>query len=145
MDSEVIQKKRGGVFLLANLYLMLIFISGCQEQRDYRFMSKFPYVKSAPFSGKVVDEVTGEPIEGVIVIGHWPGALNIFQPENKIKTIEVLETVTDKEGNYSMPGWTKRNLYTSFTSSDPDIYLFKIGYEMKSFNNRWTNAGDEWI
>jgi hypothetical protein len=85
----------------------------------------------------VVDEDTGEPLEGVIVTANWelkgwhtdlPGQMR------------VMETVTDATGRFSFPAWGPKPRppegYLSY--KDPQLLLFKSGYKYLGLANRLT-------
>lgn len=99
---------------------ILIFLPSCiyavRYEGDYR--------------GKVIDADTNEPIEGVVVLGVWykeytgaPGAIHKFY--------DARETVTDKNGEFSIPGMGLMiisNVIARFS-------IFKAGY----FYNDYTS------
>ncbi len=72
-------------------------------------------------SGKVVDAVTGNPLEGAVVLAQWtkthglPGLTS-----HSIYKIE--ETETDKDGKFSLSG-----VYSPFVDR-PEMVIFKKGY-----------------
>lgn len=72
-------------------------------------------------NGTVVDEETGKPIEGAVVLVEWtitcglPGLTHT-------KSYKVIEVVTDKEGKYLISG-----LYNPFVDA-PDLTIYKNGY-----------------
>jgi hypothetical protein len=74
--------------------------------------------------GEVIDTDTGEPIEGVVVLGVWyegyMGAGGIVH-----KYYDARETVTDKNGEFSLPGLGARIMSNV---EPPDITVFKAGY-----------------
>lgn len=79
----------------------------------------------ATYKGKIVDAETGEPIEGVVVLGEWDreyptpaGAVHKFY--------DTKETVTDKNGDFEIPGVGLR----VFTNIIPmNVLIFKAGYQ----------------
>jgi hypothetical protein len=89
------------------------------------------------FSGKVIDADTNMPIEGVVVVAEWiPYHVGLGDGGHK-SVMEVRETLTDKEGKYTILGWGPR-LRPSFTyldNQDPALFLFKKGYEYVSLSN----------
>lgn len=87
------------------LLIVLTILSGC-----------YPGI-----SGKVVDGVTGNPLEGAVVLAQWtttgglPGLIH-----HKLYKIE--ETETDKEGHFSISG-----VYDPFVDP-PEMVIYKKGY-----------------
>lgn len=74
--------------------------------------------------GKVIDADTGEPIEGVVVLGVWyEGSMG---PGGIVrKYYDARETVTDKNGEFSLPGLGVRIMSNV---EPPDITVFKSGF-----------------
>lgn len=54
-------------------------------------------------NGEVVDEETGQPLAGVIIVAKWTVDESLVGRNNDL--LNVLETVTDKDGNYNFPTW----------------------------------------
>src|SRR5713101_2202507 len=84
-----------------------------------------------PFHGRVIDARNEQPIEGAVVVAQWlPHYLLWDNPSTPMK---MLETVTDREGNYSFAGWGPRlRLWTEqLVYQDPEIGVFKTGYKAR--------------
>jgi hypothetical protein len=85
----------------------------------------------------VVDEETGQPLEGVLVVAHWQLA-PLLGHGPPVGQVTVLETVTDTKGRLYFPAWgpkprePKSGLLTYY---DPEIFLFKSGYRWRSLRN----------
>lgn len=95
----------------------LLFASGCTHLVRI----------DGPYKGKVVDYKTGEPIEGAVVVGYW----NLSSPFPLVayEFYDATETVTDKDGNFVIPGKGLR----VFSRLDPIyIFIFKSGYSCLS-------------
>ena len=77
----------------------------------------------------VVDAETGEPIEGVVVVANWQlvvGSLDGPRPRGQLN---ILETVTDKNGRFYFPAWgPKLALASHLRHEDPALLFFKSGY-----------------
>jgi hypothetical protein len=94
--------------------LLILVLSSCT----------YPIRYDGPYLGRVVDEETREPIEGVVVLGTWSifhnnvaGGYHTFY--------DARETVTDKKGEFTMPGMGLR----IFSNLDPmSVLIFKSGY-----------------
>ena len=88
------------------------------------------YYTAAPIEAWVVDADTGAPIEGAVVTANWQLVGFGFDTGGRKKgQLEVMETVTDKNGRFYFPGFTKINLSGSaLGESDPQILIFKPGY-----------------
>jgi hypothetical protein len=89
-----------------------------------------PYYTSAPIEAWVVDADTGAPIEGAVVTANWQLVGFGFETGGrKLGQLEVMETVTDRNGRFYFPGFTKVNLSGNvLREEDPQILIFKSGY-----------------
>ena len=89
-----------------------------------------------PIEAWVVDAETRQPIEGVIVVAHWElvGPMENYP----VGQIEVLESVTDKNGRFHFPAWgPKLHLapFSYLTDGDPELLFFKSGYKYIRVSN----------
>jgi len=99
-----------------------------------------------PIRGVVVDAVTGQPLEGVIIVAQWILYEATAGGQNPRKVFQVLETVSGPDGTYNFPGWgPKPNvpitllpgyLCCFFTNRDPGLSLFKPGYRPQVLLNQ---------
>jgi hypothetical protein len=87
--------------------------------------------------GTVVDADTKAPIEGAVVVAQWILAQGLAGFPGHIRRLQVFEVVTDHQGRYLVPAWGPhlRPLFTWLDSHDPDILIFKHGYEPGYFSN----------
>ncbi|MFZ3137176.1 MAG: carboxypeptidase-like regulatory domain-containing protein [Thermodesulfovibrionales bacterium] len=100
---------------IIKIIVIFILLQGCTYAVRY----------DSDYRGRVIDADTGEPIEGMVVLGTWyneysgvAGAVHTFY--------DARETVTDKNGEFSIPG-------IGITNVTPmDILIFKTGYEYDS-------------
>jgi len=107
--------------------------------------------KADAINGKVVDEETGEPLAGVIIVAKWTIEASFVGYDNEL--LNVMETVTDKDGNYGFPGWGPKLLPVlsyPFTSSDlfgkgddPFVVYYKSGYWPAQEYNEVTYSGQD--
>lgn len=83
--------------------------------------------------GTVVDEQTGEPLEGVVVVAQWelvreviPGLRDTAPGER----LRIEEAVTGHDGRYAIPAWgpLPRPAFTRLEHRDPQLSFFKAGY-----------------
>ena len=78
----------------------------------------FLYHSDGPYSGKVVDLETGEPIEGAVVAATW---------SLTHRFCDAKETVTDKNGKFILPKGSCFSFWP-FTEIDPArVVVFKPG------------------
>ena len=100
---------------------------------------------AAPIRGQVVDDLSGQPIEGAIVVAQWelvreviPGFVNKSYGD----ALEIVEVVTGRDGEYSIPGWgpMARPLLFHLEERDPAIAFFKPGYYPRYVANELRNS-----
>jgi hypothetical protein len=86
----------------------------------------------------IIDEDTGQPLAGVIVVAHWE-LMGGLHPDT-IGQLMVMETVTDAQGRFFFPAWgPKVRPLTGFLhNEDPALLLFKSGYEDQRLANEVT-------
>jgi len=97
--------------------LSLIFLTSCYAARI-----------DGPYEGKVVDANTGQPIEGVVVLGTW--YREIVTPGGAThKFYDAMETVTDKDGEFRIKGL---GLLVASNVIPMNVIIFKAGYEYES-------------
>jgi len=86
-----------------------------------------PVWADGPYRGKVIDAETKEPIEGAVVVAVWEK--RVFRPvESKTVFEEAKEAMTDKDGEFMIPGYTIGKVGGLFGTQEPDFYIFKPGY-----------------
>ena len=99
---------------------IVLFLSGC----TYRCFHPVRY--DSAYRGKIVDAATGEPIEGVVVLAVWHRSL--WSPGGAVtKYYDARETVTDKDGEFEIPG--KGILLFSNLEPTVTVLIFKAEYE----------------
>lgn len=92
------------VFLLI---IVLMITAGCSHYPD--------------ITGKVIDNVTGKPIEGAVVVAQWTKPRGM--PGEQYHDLhKITETLTDKEGKFSLSGTT------GFILDPPEMIIYKEGY-----------------
>jgi len=89
-----------------------------------------PYYTSDPIEAWVVDADTGKPIEGAIVVASWQLlGFTLDTGGSRNHQLAVMETVTDKNGRFSFPGFTRVNFrLEKLGEEDPRVLIFKPGY-----------------
>jgi hypothetical protein len=81
--------------------------------------------------GRVVDDATGSPLPGVIVVGQWqPYYVGPVHAPGHRGVLHVAETVTDAQGRYVIPAWGPKPLPpgAEIRHADPALSFFKPGY-----------------
>ena len=87
--------------------------------------------------GQIVDDETGKPLEGVIVVARWILLRKGLGESWHDQQLRIFETDTDKNGNYVIPGSPMIRLmpFTELDSRDPEIVFFKKGYTLLAVSN----------
>ena len=81
--------------------------------------------KDPDIAGKIIDSDTREPIEGVVVMVLWTTDVFRLTIEPEEKYYDYFETLTDKNGEFKIPG--KGPLLLRDVNK-PKIKIFKTGY-----------------
>ncbi|MEM2983221.1 MAG: hypothetical protein QXH17_08680 [Candidatus Bathyarchaeia archaeon] len=98
------------------LFILFALICGC---------CMYPVRYDGPYRGKVVDAETGEPIEGVVVLGVWYSSIFSITGSPFEEFYDAMETVTDKNGEYFIEGMGLR----LFSNLKPmHAIYYKSGY-----------------
>ena len=95
--------------------IILLFQSGCLYIARY----------DGPYHGKVVDAQTREPIEGVVVLGTW-SVQHVNVAGGYHTYYDARETVTDKNGEFLIPG---QGLRVMSGLEKMSVLIFKSGYQ----------------
>lgn len=110
------------------LALIMLPLQGCA--RDYSAKS---------IEAWVVDTETGKPLEGVNVVARWE--LRYGLEGGGAYQLQVMETVTDKNGQLFFPAWGPKEIPQHLPSearlknADPEIAIFKSGYKALVLRN----------
>lgn len=92
---------------------------------------------------RVVDADTKQPLEGVVVVAHWvlEGGIHV----DRVGDLVVLEAVTDKNGQFHFPAWGPIRHWSRsrLTYMDPQLLIFKSGYEFRRLANPLTKEALE--
>ncbi|MGD8642133.1 MAG: hypothetical protein PVG89_15960, partial [Gammaproteobacteria bacterium] len=94
-----------------------------------------------PITATVVDADTKQPLKDVIVVAHWQlvegGFLDSSVPAGELM---VMEAVTDAQGKFHFPEWgPKYKFMGRMKNEDPELIIFKPGYEFKALANEWSS------
>jgi len=101
-----------------------VFAALCDKAPDEYVME--------PIRATIVEEESGEPIEGAVVVAFW----ETIQP---MQFLKIEETVTDSKGEFSFSGWgpVKRPKPGCYFEKDPQLVVFKPGFYAKLASNTY--------
>jgi len=80
-----------------------------------------------PFSGKVIDANSGEPLPDVIVVAKWKFNSRV-SVHNSGNSYFFRESITNTQGEYKFPFWYWLTL-NSLSTSSPMVTFYKDGYK----------------
>lgn len=87
--------------------------------------------EAKPFTGKIVDAETGQPIPNAVVYVNWPKTTSTFGGSNQNGVVEVQEAISDSSGQYKMLGWKKSRKEVGkgwFLRNGPEMVIYAPGY-----------------
>lgn len=114
---------------------LLCLLAGCAGSPSYT---------AAPFSAQVIDKETKQPIEGAVVVANWHLVTGSLDGERHVGQLEVKETVTDRNGQFSFEGFTRLNpILAELRGEDPRVLIFKGGYKHRTFSNFYPRANTQ--
>ena len=97
------------------------------------------YYSAEPIEAWVVDEKTGKPLEGVVVVAHWQLMGGSAGGRVPVGSMMVLEATTDAKGRFSFPAWgpLQNTSDGHLDHEDPRFYFFKPGYHRLGLSNHY--------
>lgn len=123
--------KPGTTGIIVVAFALLLELTGCTV--TYHF---------APIEARVVDSETGVPIEGAVVMANWELVQGSLDGPRYYGQMEIKETVTDKDGRFHFEAFTKSDSSgAELRESDPQVVIFKAGYEFQRFTNDYVDGG----
>ncbi len=94
-----------------------------------------------PIEARVIDADTQQPLAGVIVTANWQLEKGTPGGNIQVGQLMVMEAVTDKDGKFTFPGWGPKTVWKGFfTNEDPQLLLFKSGYEYQRLYNKYNST-----
>lgn len=87
-------------------------------------------IPSPAFEEQVFDAETGAPLEGANVVAIWELREQNIHGTTFKQIADIRETVTDKDGRFSIPAVTIKNPERYVLSHNPLILIFKPGYKV---------------
>ncbi len=99
------------------------------------------YVRSAPISGTIIDQETGQPISHAVISIRWPQLIGTMGGTIHVGsgTIKRIEVVSDEQGNYLVLGW-KRSKWEigegGFGKDRPEMHIYAAGCWPRTLRNK---------
>lgn len=84
-------------------------------------------------SGRVINELTGQPLEGVFVRAKWTASA-FYGPDSKTVCYKYEMARTDKGGRFFLPDWSL-NFNPFLTRRDRSVGYYFSGFEESPNNN----------
>ena len=105
-------------------FFVVIFIGWLFIMGNWRIVAGAEFTDFGPYNGKIVDDETKEPIEGVVIFIEWV-KLHAFAGST---FIDGQETLTDKNGEFYISGIWVLNPWKRLTS-EAIMVIYKSGYQ----------------
>jgi hypothetical protein len=98
------------------------------------YVGGWPFHYGAPVHGRVIDEHTGQPMAGAVIVGEWytSGFLGAYY------RAYASEAISDVDGKFVLPGMPLRLRvpFHRYEIADPKLSLYKPGYAVTTADNR---------
>lgn len=106
--------KKGRLLATSGIIFLAIVTASC-----------YPVRYDGPYKGRIVKAETGEPLEGVVVLGVW--YKETVSPGGGVSSYyDAEETITDKDGEFEIQG---KGLKIMSSVGPMHVLIFKAGYE----------------
>jgi len=80
-----------------------------------------------PYHGKVIDRKTKQPIEGAAIVAVWWKQTPMIA-DSQTSYYDGQDTLTDKDGNFTIPGITRGSTNPLAKIQEPSFTIFKPEY-----------------
>ncbi len=101
------------------IFFLWVSISAC---------SLLPPTKISPVAGRVLDQDTGQPVAGAIVVVRWIGTATKAFVDQHTACYHVETAKTDAEGRYATTSWLEASKYRDLGSKEQRIKVYKASY-----------------
>ena len=78
-----------------------------------------------PYKGRIVDNVTGKPIQGAVAIANWT-TVTINAAGGTTRCLDAREAVSDENGEFMLKG--RSAPFFGLFPGNMRIYIYKVGY-----------------
>jgi hypothetical protein len=104
-----------------------------------------PYYRGEAIDARVVDQATGKPLQGVVVVNRSTLGGVELQP---FRVLVIQETTTGDDGRFHLPPWGPKLRWPPLSRircGDPQLWLFKSGCFPLLEGNRCTSTADRLV
>lgn len=84
--------------------------------------------KMPPVTGQVLDQDTGQPVEGAIVVMRWQGTATMAFVDQRTLCYHVETAISDADGRFSTPAWIEASRYRNLGLKKRMETVYKAGY-----------------
>ncbi len=103
---------------LCSILWLVAVSAACRDGADVR----------GPFSGRIVDADTGQPIKGAVVVVAWTHLMTYF--EGGRREVDSRETITDRQGRWDIPERITPPWEGGLAGVRRKFYVFAAGYDV---------------
>ena len=103
---------------LCSILWLVAVSAACRDGADVR----------GPFSGRIVDADTGQPIKGAVVVVAWTHLMTYF--EGGRREVDSRETITDRQGRWDIPERITPPWEGGLAGVLRRFYVFAAGYDV---------------
>jgi hypothetical protein len=144
------RKRAVGILSATAIGVLFCAMSGAAQAQAWAWgeAPAPPAYSANEIRGQVVDEESGAPLEGVVVVARWEwgefySTLESHGYNYAGDVLHMAEALTNGNGRYVIPGWGPKSKAGGGRVSDhgdPQLSLFKSGYAPLQLRNaRWTD------
>jgi hypothetical protein len=122
------------------LFVVALVLCSCGNPEQLppamsRLTARPQQYSAAAVRARVVDDRTGEPIQGAVVLALWR-TIDVYRLTFGGVYVHY-EATTDRRGAFEIPRWGPRTLNYDYylDARDPEIWIIKRGYLVGYFDN----------
>jgi len=98
---------------------LVILLSSCALALPKRIL---------PVTGQVIDQASGQPVEGAIIVMRWQGTGTMAFVDQQTQCYHVETATTDAEGRFSTKAWREASQYRNLGLKERMDTVYKAGY-----------------
>jgi len=98
---------------------LVIWLSSCALALPKRIL---------PVTGQVINQATGQPVEGAIIVMRWQGTGTMAFVDQHTECYHVETATTDADGRFSTKSWREASQYRNLGLKERMDTVYKAGY-----------------